>query len=74
MDANGPQPAETVDVSPASDSSVVDPSVRRLCAAVDDLTELGSQPVDVHADRYRDVHNLLQDALSDTDRGGPQPA
>ncbi len=51
---------------------MVDPVVRRLSAAVDDLSDLGSLPVDEHAARYRQVHNLLQDALSDTDRGGPR--
>ena len=50
-----------------------DPAVRHLAAAVDDLTNLRSLPVEEHAARYREVHNVLQDALSDTDRGGPQP-
>lgn len=54
------------------DEVEADPVVRRLSAAVDGLTDLSSQPIDVHAARYREVHNVLQDALSDTDRGGSQ--
>ena len=69
-------PLEQLDelATESSDSEAVDPAARRLRGAVDDLTDLSSQPVDEHAARYREVHNVLQDALSDTDRGGPQPA
>lgn len=49
-----------------------DPTIGRLVAAVDQLTDLTSEPVDGHAARFRDVHHALQDALSDTDGDGPQ--
>jgi hypothetical protein len=39
-----------------------------MTAAVDELAQLSDQPVHAHAARYHDVHTLLQDALSDTDR------
>jgi hypothetical protein len=44
-----------------------------FAAAVDALSELEATPVHTHAARYSDVHSLLQDALSDTDRGGANP-
>lgn len=75
MDENTAAPEDVADLDTlGSGSSVLDPAVRRLSDAVDDLSGLSSQPVDEHADRYREVHNVLQDALSDTDRGGPQPS
>ena len=41
-----------------------------LVAAVDALETMTIEPVDTHATRYREVHTLLQDALSATDRPG----
>ncbi len=41
-----------------------------LGAAVDGLTDLTSAPVHTHPARYHQVHTLLQDALSEADRGG----
>ena len=54
-------------------AGAVDPAVARLIAVVDGLADLQSDPVHNHVERYNDVHDLLQDALSDTDRGGPGP-
>lgn len=39
-----------------------------LVGAVDALEDVSREPVRTHAARYHDVHTLLQDALSATDR------
>jgi hypothetical protein len=41
-----------------------------LVDAVDALDDVSTQPVHTHAARYHEVHTLLQDALSATDRPG----
>jgi hypothetical protein len=41
-----------------------------LVSAVDALGTVSTEPVHTHAARYHQVHTLLQDALSATDRSG----
>ena len=41
-----------------------------LVRAVDALEAVSVEPVHAHATRYHEVHSLLQDALSATDRPG----
>jgi hypothetical protein len=46
------------------------PGGAELVDAVDALADVSTEPVHTHAARYHEVHTLLQDALTATDRHG----
>jgi hypothetical protein len=58
-------PADPTQVGNAADGPGAD-----LVSAVDALGTVSTEPVHTHAARYHEVHTLLQDALSATDRSG----
>jgi hypothetical protein len=73
--AGGPVP--TAPVGPADSAKAAGPAPTavdgrgaELVGAVDALGAVPSEPVHTHAARYHEVHTLLQDALSATDRPG----
>ena len=62
------------DTDPAADPEPVaggaEAGPAGLVQAVDALDDVVTAPVQTHAARYHEVHTLLQDALSATDRPG----
>lgn len=55
---------------PAAAEDSADRERDRLAGAVDALETSAAEPVDTHAAQYHELHTLLQDALSATDRAG----